>query len=142
MGYARWYLAKPWLLWGWQIRIGATDIDFLEVRNSPLERNGLLRAIVAAYAWLNPLLTTLALAAAVVLAVAGLRRARWMPAAVPAALALYVTAVHVVLQAEPRYATAYRGLECLLLATALAWCTDRLVGTHGLRRFRRKPISR
>jgi hypothetical protein len=38
-----------------------------------------------------------------------------------ALLFLYVTAVHVVLQAEPRYAISYRPVEMLLAVSALAW---------------------
>ena len=58
---------------------------------------------------------------ALLLLVGGLRRAPWAPAAAlaTAALALYLTAVHTVLQAEPRYATAYRAIEVLLIATCL-----------------------
>jgi 4-amino-4-deoxy-L-arabinose transferase-like glycosyltransferase len=119
--HAEWYLAKPWLLWGWQIRLGATDINVLPVANTPLERNPLLRGIVAGYRIANPVLTTIMLLCALTLFVAGLRRRIALPAFATATLALYLTAVHEVLQAEPRYATAYRGIEAVLLATALAW---------------------
>ena len=50
-----------------------------------------------------------------------LRRDAKLPAVATGALAMYVTLVHVVLQAEPRYAIAYRGLEAILVMTALAW---------------------
>ena len=102
---------KPWLLWGWRIQIGASDIAYHEVRRSPFDRSGALRAILVTYRTLNPLLTTLALIAALALTVAALRRDANLPAVATGALALYVTLVHVVLQAEPRYAIAYRGLE-------------------------------
>jgi hypothetical protein len=128
--HAEWYLAKPWLLWGWQIRLGATDINVLPVHDTPLERNPLLRGIVAGYRIANPVLTTIMLLCAFVLFVAGLRRRIGPPAFATAALALYLTAVHEVLQAEPRYATAYRGIEAVLLATALAWIVGVALGTR------------
>jgi hypothetical protein len=134
--YVKWYLAKPWLAWGWQIRIGANDLYFLRVQHSPLDRNAVLRGIVQLYRLANPLLTLLTLACAVVVLVAGLRKARWAPAAATGGLALYITLVHVVLQAEPRYAIAYRGIEAVLVATVLAWCAG-LRSTGGVRRFRR-----
>ena len=76
------------------------------------------------YRTLNPLLTTLALIAALALTVVALRRDAKLPAVATGALAMYVTLVHVVLQAEPRYAIAYRGLEAILVMTALAWVAD------------------
>jgi hypothetical protein len=120
--YLQWYASKPWVLWGWQIRIGGTDISYHRVGNSPFDRNPVLRAVLVAYRVLNPLLTTLLLIAAIAVVRAGLRSATSVPAAATGALALYVTLVHVVLQADPRYATAYRGIEALLVATAIAWC--------------------
>ena len=119
--YARWYAQKPWLLWGWRIQIGSSDIAYHEVRRSPFDRPGALRAILVTYRTLNPLLTTLALIAALALTVVALRRDAKLPAVATGALALYVTLVHVVLQAEPRYAIAYRGLEAILVMTALSW---------------------
>jgi hypothetical protein len=119
--HAKWYLKKPWVLWGWKIRLGASDLHYHVVRNSPLDRNGTLRAVVATYRALNPLLTTMTLACGLWLIVLGVRRSNMLPAAATGALAIYVTLVHEVLQAEPRYATAYRGLEAVLVVTALAW---------------------
>lgn len=131
--YAKWYALKPWILWGWRIRLGAGDIDYHYVRNSPFERNAVLREIKATYAFLNPLLSTLTLAAAIVLTFAGLRHNRSMPATAVGALTLYVTFVHLVLQAEPRYATAYRGLEAALVATALAWSARHIAQFRNIR---------
>ena len=122
--YAKWYAAKPWLLWGWRIQIGSSDIAYHDVRRSPFDRSGALRATMVAYRTLNPLLTTLALIAALALTVMALRRDAKLPAVATGALAMYVTLVHVVLQAEPRYAIAYRGLEAILVMTALAWVAD------------------
>ena len=122
--YAKWYASKPWLLWGWQIRVGATDISYHRVEKQPFETNPLLRAWVVTLRTLNPLLTTIMLVAAIALVVRGVRKANCMPAVATGLLALYVTLVHLVLQAEPRYATAYRGIETVLLVTALAYAAN------------------
>ena len=135
--YVKWYLGKPWRAWGWRIGLGASDVGFLRTQHSPLERNAVLRGVVQAYKFVNPVLTTILLACAVVLVVAGVRRARWVPAAAVGALALYLTLMHVILQADPRHATAYRGLEAILVATALAWCVGKVRGRGGVRHFRR-----
>jgi hypothetical protein len=119
--HATWYLRKPWVLWGWKIRLGASDIQYDETRYAPFERNAAMRAIASTYRALNPLLTTITLAIGVVLTWLGLRNATLLPAAATGALAIYVTLMHEILQAEPRYATAYRGLEAVLVVTALAW---------------------
>ena len=48
------------------------------------------------------------------------RRPWACPAAVSvAAFCIYITALHVVFQAEPRYAIAYRSLQLLMLVTAI-----------------------
>lgn len=121
--YLRWYaLEKPWLLWDWSIRIGWGGIYFLKIEHSPLDTQPLLRALVAVQRALNPLVFALALAMAVGALV------RWRRAANPAeavvltlALAFfYLTAVHVVFQAEPRYAIAYRPLQLALAVSGLA----------------------
>lgn len=124
--YLRWYASKPWLLWGWDIRIGAGGIYFANVRNSPLDRLP-LRLVVVTYHTLNPLLTTLTVFGGLCLMVLGLRQRDTLPAAAAGALGTYLTLLHVVLQAEPRYAIAYRGLEAVIVVTALS------AGTQWLR---------
>jgi hypothetical protein len=111
--YALWYLVeKPYLLWDWDIRMGAGGINTLDVVHSPLER-GAPGALVALQRWLNPLVFVLALV--------GLGVSLRTRGAAVAWFVAYITAVHVVFQAEPRYAIAYRA-EWLLLATAgMAW---------------------
>ena len=140
--YAEWYASKPWVLWGWKIRLGASDIHYHVVRNSLLERNAVLRSIVAIYRWCTPALTTITLAAGLVLMLIGLRRRSWVPAAAVGALAIYLTLVHVVLQAEPRYATAYRGLEAVLVATALAWLVAKARDAKLIRRMSAIRVTR
>jgi hypothetical protein len=44
-------------------------------------------------------------------------------------LGLYLTLAHLVLQAEPRYAIAYRGLEAVVVASICALGIDRLRAT-------------
>jgi hypothetical protein len=126
--YARWYLwQKPWLLWDWDIRIGAGSFYFLEVRESPYAKNPILRATAQALHFANPLLTAMCLIAAIALGLFAWRGKGGESAATVGLLALYLTLVHVVFQAEPRYATAYRGIEAVLVVALLAWATHRLL---------------
>jgi hypothetical protein len=120
--YATWYLLrKPWLLWDWDIRVGHGGPYFLDVENSPLERQPLLHAITRAYRAAMPLLALLMAAGVVSIGMAALRRRPPPAASATALLVLYLTVVHAVLQAEPRYANAYRGFEALMaVAGALA----------------------
>ena len=75
-------------------------------------------------------MTALLFTAAFALVVGGWRAAGWAPpaAAATALLALYLTGIHDVFQAEPRYANAYRPIEALLIAsafqTAASWVTQ------------------
>ena len=129
--YAAWYLwRKPMLLWDWEIRIGNGGPYVLDVRHSPLDTNALLRACSIILETLNPLLTLLALGGIAWLLMYGWRRGPQMPAAAIATayLALYLTLIHTALQAEPRYANAYRAIEVLLVATFLQLLVDRIAG--------------
>lgn len=128
--YALWYVwRKPLLLWDWNIRIGPGGVYVLEVEHSPLKTHPLLRWCSLALESMNPLLSLLALGGMFVLLAGGLREKIWAPPAALAtsALALYLTAIHVVFQAEPRYANAYRGIEMLLITTALSLLADSLL---------------
>lgn len=124
--YAQWYASKPYLLWDWDIRIGMGGVYSIKFENSPLDR-GWLFAVNALQNGLNPLLFALAFC--------GLVLAYRSPAQAMVAIAVvYVTAVHVVLQAEPRYAIPYRSLEVLLAFSAVAflrigeWTRGRVAG--------------
>jgi 4-amino-4-deoxy-L-arabinose transferase-like glycosyltransferase len=120
--YARWYLLeKPYLLWGWRIRIGAGDVSYLSTQHSPFQRIPLLKLVKQVCRLSNPFLFALAAFAAFAALIASWRRQVPQPLLFTALLAVYLTAVHVVLQAEPRYAIPYRPEEFLLAATALAW---------------------
>jgi 4-amino-4-deoxy-L-arabinose transferase-like glycosyltransferase len=123
--YALWYLYKPWLLWDWGVRVGWGDVYFLETRRSPFERVAIFRAVYVVAKALNPVVFLLALLAALA-SLATLRRLPQAPEPAVARLQVallccYVTAVHTVLQAEPRYAIAYRPLELLLAVSAFAF---------------------
>ena len=120
--YLRWYLwEKPYLLWAWDIRMGIGDVYFQRVAASPLETNPLLRATKAVLKAANPLVFVLSGAWAVLLVLGARVRLRNGQVALlsVAALAVYLTLVHWLFQAEPRYAVAYRPLQFVLLASAL-----------------------
>jgi hypothetical protein len=120
--YVRWYaLRKPWLLWSWDIQLGPGGVYVLDVKRSPLDIHPLLHLSTATMHALNPMLSLLALGAVASLLPGGLRRRPWAPTAAlaTAVLALYLTSVHTVFQAEPRYANAYRGIEALLIMSML-----------------------
>jgi hypothetical protein len=121
--FAAWYaFGKPWLLWDWDIRIGVGDIYFLQYRDSPFERSGPLRTLRDALRAANPSLFALAVITALATLASAWRRRGATPveALLTAALFVFVTAVHTVFQAEPRYAIPYRPLQLLLVVAALA----------------------
>jgi 4-amino-4-deoxy-L-arabinose transferase-like glycosyltransferase len=130
--YACWYLLeKPYLLWDWSIRIGPGDIYMFRTERSPFERVPVLHGLKVLARVVNPFLFALALLAACVALFRGLRlRGRVEDGdAVLLQMGLlffYLTAVHVVLQAEPRYSIPYRPFEMLLAVTATGWLAARL----------------
>lgn len=107
--FALWYaVEKPYLLWAWDIKMGAGGVYTHHVKGSPLD--GPLWLLTAIQWALTPILFGLALLGCIV---------SKGPARYVAVAFLYVTAVHVVFQAEPRYATAYRWAEVTMAAYAL-----------------------
>jgi hypothetical protein len=126
LGYLRWYAwDKPWLLWDWNIRIGHGGFYFQDVLHSPLDRNP-LRSLFRGFKALNPVLTLLALLGGIAVLVAGGKAGTGPASRIVAGLVCYLTLIHVVFQAEPRYANAYRGIEAVMVVMALAWVADRL----------------
>jgi len=129
--YLKWYLVqKPALLWGWDIQIGQGEIYVYPTENSPFETMPSLRALVSLCHGLNPILGIGALIAAIVAIVrrrlpsvlAGALNSDGAPILCATAwLLAYVTAMHTLLQSEPRYSIPYRPFEVMLAATALAW---------------------
>jgi hypothetical protein len=108
--YIRWYLQKPALLWDWSIRIGVGDIYVYVTYHSPFDANPFWRAVEAVCHGGNWILALLALTGCWL----ALRNSSPLSMAGVALLLLTVTAVHTVLQAEPRYSIPYRGAEILL----------------------------
>jgi hypothetical protein len=120
--YARWYfLQKPYLLWDWRIRIGASDISYLETRDSPYDRPGFLRATRLVFENFTLPLFLITASAALGLCIESFLSRQRRPLALVATawFLVYVTAVHVALQAEPRYSLAYRPLQLLLFVAGL-----------------------
>jgi hypothetical protein len=126
LGYLRWYAwDKPWLLWDWSIRIGHGGFYFQDVRHSPLDRKP-LREIFLGFKALNPVFSLLALLGSIAVLLArnvGIGTAPRMVAG----LLCYLTWIHVVFQAEPRYANAYRGIEAIMVVIVLALVSGRLI---------------
>jgi hypothetical protein len=121
--YLRWYvLDKPYLLWDWIIRIGWADIYFLPTQHSPYSRIPMMKAMKDAYELANPFVFGLA-GWTVFATFAEVARRRKRVAFAPLMLSMlvvYLTAVHDVLQAEPRYSVPYRPEEVLLAIAALS----------------------
>ena len=127
--YLSWYLLrKPFLLWDWSIRIGWGDIYFPVTPVSPFTHIPALKWMEATFIAFNPVLFGLALLATLAIA--------WRFAFRPndtgfaegmiSLLMLYLTAIHTVLQAEPRYSVPYRPEEMLMAMTAAAWLFSRI----------------
>ena len=115
--YALWYLSKPALLWGWNIRVGVGDIYVYPTRNSPFQDNIVYRSVIALCHTLNPLLFILMIAGWIVVL--------WPKQQPPGSLLastlilVFVTAIYTVLQSEPRYSIACRPTEIMLATFAL-----------------------
>lgn len=121
-GYAHWYLLeKPYLLWDWDIQLGWGGIHFLPVKSTPIERHPVLRFAHATLKRLNPAFIALA-ALTVLLLFTDAARGKPISFAglLVALFAVYVTGLHTVLQAEPRYSIPYRPAQMLLACSALA----------------------
>ncbi len=132
--YLTWYLLKkPFSLWDWGVHVGSGDIYFLVTPVSPFTHVPALKWMKAAFEMFNPLFFALALLATLVIALRFLRRSSKAGFAegIIALLLLYLTAIHTVLQAEPRYSVPYRPEELLMAVTAAVWLVDRIVRRHG-----------
>lgn len=120
--YASWYLLeKPFLLWAWDIRLGSGGFHFLTARASPYDNQPVFRATAAMLRLTNPLLFALA-----GLAVFAWSRG-WLPKSgapfapvMVATFVVYVTVLHTILQAEPRYSIPYRPEQLLLAMGGLS----------------------
>lgn len=110
-----WYLQKPALLWDWNIRIGVRDIYMHATYHSPFDDNPAWRATEAVCQTINMPLAALALIACML---ALRKNSSSEKAAAAALLLLFVTLVHSLLQAEPRYSIPYRCGEIMLAVCA------------------------
>jgi hypothetical protein len=144
--YARWYLLqKPYLLWSWDIQIGAGDVYFHRVSASPLETNAVLRAVKTGLEVINPAMFVLAILGMLIIA----NRLRYAPrddhvlrgATLVAGAFAYFTLIHGLLQAEPRYAIAYRPIE-FALVTACIGAIVESVSRYRARRRRSEDLAR
>ena len=124
--YIGWYLQKPALLWGWSIRMGSGDIYVYTTKNSPFNSSMSWRSLAAICYALNPALILLALAGCLI---SLLNQDKVRDARPTALLLLFITLIHSVLQAEPRYSIPYRGAEILIGVTAL-YCLATLGMKH------------
>ncbi|ULU25055.1 glycosyltransferase family 39 protein [Dyella terrae] len=118
--YLGWYASKPALLWDWAIRMGQGNIYQYAALHSLLNEQPILKALVALCWVLNPLIMCLALAG--VLLVWMKERGRSPLSLAVAVLAVYVTVVYSLLQAEPRYSIPFRGIELILAVEAVRQC--------------------
>lgn len=114
--YLLWYMKKPAVLWGWNIRVGAGDIYFHVTYHSPFDVNPFWRGVAAVCHACNSILMLLALVGCL-LAISRKDLVTGMGAT--ALLLVFVTAVYSVLQADPRYAIPYRGAEIMLAVFAV-----------------------
>ncbi len=130
--YFFWYLSKPMQLWGWDIQIGQGDIYIYPTLHSPFSYNLFLRAVAALCHAANPLLMLFA-AWGCLTSLLRKTSTGGMAAAL-ALMALYSTLIYSVLQAEPRYAIPFRGVE-IALATIAMWQICAWVKRH------RRPVA-
>jgi 4-amino-4-deoxy-L-arabinose transferase-like glycosyltransferase len=120
--YAFWYLAyKPFMLWDWSIQGGNGDLYVFPTERSPFEQPGLFGAIKYVTKAINPLFFLVAVVYGLVKGVLLFRRgARYkdFPSMLLVLLFAYLTMVHAVLSAEPRYSIPYRPVEFLMVILA------------------------
>jgi hypothetical protein len=142
--YLGWYLLeKPYLLWDWSIRIGNGDIYLYPTEQSPFERFGAMRMLKRGAQIANPALFLLACACSILVLIDLVRRGASSSNLVLGATTLvfiYLTTVHVILQAEPRYSIAYRPIEFALAFGAL-WMLANYAATLRARTFPRRHES-
>ena len=117
-----WYLKKPALLWDWSIQIGVGDIYVYVTYHSPFDTQPIWRVLEAICHTCNMPIAILTLIGCL------LALWRFKPDKVEAValLLLFITCVHSLLQAEPRYSIPYRGAEILLATWALYRITARM----------------
>ncbi len=119
--YIAWYAWKPYLLWAWNIRVGAGDVYPYPVAH-PIYRTYLvMRLFESICAALNPLLFALMVGGVWIVLTRPAKSAATIALYAMSALIAYETLVYSLLQAEPRYSIPFRPLEIMLAATAMTW---------------------
>jgi hypothetical protein len=123
-----WYLLeKPWLFWDWSIRIGYGDVEVNKLARAPFTVDLPFQVLASIAKAANPLLVALA-ALSCLFVLVNWRRRNDPPALALAAVVACVlmhTAVHVVLQAEPRYSIPLRPMQLALAVGAMYWLWTR-----------------
>lgn len=125
--YAFWYLIqKPYELWAWAFVVAQGDIYVYPTIHSPFMTYRTWIAVGAVCKALNPLLLLMMIAGAYI----GLSRKAFASSSLSpggrsslisvAGVLFFITVVYSLLQAEPRYAIAFRPFEILLATTAVA----------------------
>lgn len=131
--YLAWYLSKPAVLWGWDIRIGQGDIYVYPTRQSPFATLPAWKSMESLYFLANPLLAIFSAIGAVY---ALTRKNAPSTHLAMAAIVAFATLVYGVLQSEPRYATPFRGFEaalaCIAIEAARSFWRRRTDTRHGL----------
>lgn len=106
--YLLWYLfEKPKILWSWNILIGQGDVYVYRITTSWFQTSGLASAIHSIMKSIHWWLFLLCFSG-VVFAVTNMRRDPDMQVTFIYLLMIYVSAVYVVLQSEPRYSIPLR----------------------------------
>ncbi len=122
---ASWYASKAYLLWAWDVRISDAFGPYVHATKDSLLERVPLSVAMPITRTLNPIIFGLALLFALY------ALAKRAPAAGILALSFaYFTAVHMVLQAEPRYSVPYRPIELLLFVGAIAAATRWFAATR------------
>lgn len=115
--YSQWYLYKPFLLWSWDVRIGAGGPVVFPVARSAYLTSPFFNTISSVLKAVNPFMFFMALATCV------LASMRWRvlePGALTCVgMFLYVTMVYSILQSEPRYSIPFKSVEILLAVAML-----------------------
>jgi 4-amino-4-deoxy-L-arabinose transferase-like glycosyltransferase len=107
--YGFWYVTKPALFWGWNIRMGQGDIYVYPTLNSRFKTKMSWRIAESLCEALNPLIGLLAGMGCLFAMRA--RNSSQATADALAAMLLYVTLIYALLQSEPRYSIPFRGFE-------------------------------
>jgi 4-amino-4-deoxy-L-arabinose transferase-like glycosyltransferase len=124
--YAKWYMGKPALTWGWEIALGQGDIYVYPTRNSPFMVNPIFKGIEAITFMLNGVIAILALGGI------ALTLGQKSPSAAMLTFAIttaWITLAYWVFQSDARYSIPFRpeeiALACLAISGGIAYLRHR-----------------